>query len=812
MIQIRTEGNALDLPSNFSIDIEDSNPIFNDQGSQSIPATVPATRRNIRLLDAPHRLDTGRDPNNPIRKADVTEGAYIRRGTLNVTEASLKDGITFNIGFDNSEIYSRLSTLKLKDLSDLPVMEAPEGQGEPVQNLMDKLYKIYSSPDIYTDDFAVFPLVLSNETKDSNSSQIYWEIMNVPTNGRLFQPTTIKRLIDGEATDVTVPEGYMVSPFLRVWRVLELIFQDQGYDIETNPFKEDAELARLVVLNNSVDAICRAEINYADLLPDCTCEEFLTALWVRFGLVYNIDTSSEMVTLRLIRDIVSDCRVSALDSYVAGKEKITFEERQYIKLSAQTSIEGAEPSTERFEDFVKGIDISDIHLGTSIASWHNQGDAQDPHWDGDWNDSYWDDYDPYDDIEDPDIPDPDPDDRDDEYDTRSGVVAQASAPVTYSDDPYDMPDSKMLAREFVTGAWYKLDAINGKTQLSSSSFFDWDPQPEGLTALDLSSSDECIPIAYVNNYLSICGPYISDYCPFYLYGSRHFHSYIKGSDNSDDNGGETPLAFLFAYTVNKKTIGRVTPEGTNGQSLTLDDGSRPKISLLFQFKDGLFYNFWRQYDEMLRHDNRSVEVSVRFNKMSLPSINLLDTYTFKGVHALIDTMSYSLPAGKEVIADLKLRTIQPMGIYDIDAEQNVPDFAAAARKIVWALHSETFSSALNTDALRQKVLTQYIALTGYNPRGSEGDIYKLGLESIVFRYMVRVAPTWETDDSLTPPITNGLMTQRTYKAQLTYDIYEIHDMSTSTDPDNWELCADPIDQMKIETEYTAYLYSKFELV
>lgn len=97
MIEIKTGGEALDLPSGFSIEIEDSNPIYNERGSQSVPATVPATRRNCRLLAAPHRIDAGIDPNFPEQSAEVVEGPYTRRGVLNITEAGKKEGITLSL-------------------------------------------------------------------------------------------------------------------------------------------------------------------------------------------------------------------------------------------------------------------------------------------------------------------------------------------------------------------------------------------------------------------------------------------------------------------------------------------------------------------------------------------------------------------------------------------------------------------------------------------------------------------------------------------------------------------------------------------
>lgn len=117
---------------------------------------------------------------------------------------------------------------------------------------------------------------------------------------------------------------------------------DLGLTVLSNPFKPDSELWRLVVLNNAADSVCTGKIKYADLMPDSTVEEFLNALWVRFGLVYNIDENKHTVSLRFLSDIL-ECGVSEpLDQYIAGTEKITYNERQYVKLSAKTSIEGAE--------------------------------------------------------------------------------------------------------------------------------------------------------------------------------------------------------------------------------------------------------------------------------------------------------------------------------------------------------------------------------------------------------------------------------------------------------------------------------------
>ncbi|MCM1311267.1 MAG: hypothetical protein NC301_09665, partial [Bacteroides sp.] len=785
MIQIRTKGEALDLPAGFGIDIEDTNPIYNERGSQSIPATVPTTRRNIRLLDAPHRIDAATDPNLPERTAEVIDGAYIRRGVMNITEASKKEGITFNVGFDNSTVYSKWAAKKLSELSDLPTyIPRDQGGGYEIDWLLDELYNIYLNPRPTIDDFAIFPLAVNKETDGNGADEkTYWEVLNVVGSRGLEQLAKVKRLIDGVVTEVSIPAGYCVSPFLRVWRVLELIFSDLGVIMQANPFKS-GELAKLVVLNNAADSCCRAEIKYSDLMPDCTVEEFMNALWVRFGLVYNVDYNTGVVYLQFIKDIINQRGARSIDDTVTGFEKITFDTRQYVKLSAQTSIEGAAPSNERFEDFAKGLDVSKVRLGTHVSQWTNTGTQDDPKWDGDVRDDYWDDDyrdDDYPDPEpwDPDYPDPD-DDRDDGRDDGDDrddygdyyamrAASRAGASVSTTNDSF-------LAREFITGMWYRLDATNNKVRLSSSSFFNWDPQPEGLTALDLSSDDECVPIARVSTVGTGTNHSFNDRCPLYLFGARHYHSYIKGSDETEESGDQTPLAFMFAYTKGGKTFGRLNGEGDDGQPMTLDDGTKPTISLLFQFKDGLFAKFWADYDEILRHGNRAVEVSTRVNTLNLLNYNILSAYKLKGIRCLIDTMTYSLPAGREIPVDMKLRTIQTQGKYDIAAEQNVPDFSAAARHLEWRLKQESWDATdYNTWENRTKAATKYKQQSGYKEHGEIGDYWYVGAEGAIYTGKAKGATDWKSDATLQSPTSAGQVIQKIYKGIAGFDIFEVHD-------------------------------------
>ena len=78
-MRITKNGEAFDLPVNFSIDIEDSNPVFNDRGSQSIPATVPATPHNERLTNFADRIDAGSDPRADASHCEVADGIVAKK-------------------------------------------------------------------------------------------------------------------------------------------------------------------------------------------------------------------------------------------------------------------------------------------------------------------------------------------------------------------------------------------------------------------------------------------------------------------------------------------------------------------------------------------------------------------------------------------------------------------------------------------------------------------------------------------------------------------------------------------------------------
>lgn len=386
MVRIEINNEALDLPAAFTLDMEVTNPIFNETGTQSLPATVPATPRNLRLLGFPTRLDACADPRQEARKCMVISGALARSGTVNIVSASVKEGITLNIGFDNSVAYEAWQNRKLSDLSGLPEIKLYDRdiREDVVHETMTRIYAGDYRHGEY-EDLAVFPVVLAApKVSEDEFGQVHYayEMLNAPHLESMQQPQKVWRMIGNEYTEVNVPTNYGLSPFVRVWRVIELIFADLGVELSSNPFKESLELSRLVVLNNAADALVTSTIRYKELLPDVTVTQFLNALWVRFGLVYAVDSDARTVRLELLSEILAKAPVAEWGDRMANYPMVNFEEPRYLKLSAKTSLEGAAPACERFEDFMKGLTLDGLYYGREIVKWKLNADTGD--FDSEW--------------------------------------------------------------------------------------------------------------------------------------------------------------------------------------------------------------------------------------------------------------------------------------------------------------------------------------------------------------------------------------------------------------------------------------------
>lgn len=369
MTKIETSRGYLDLSSQFRIDIEETNPATNDRGSQSIPVTVPCTPQNAKIFGQAHRVDMAARPLSDDDSCTISDGVYLRRGKIHLVSAGRSEGYEFNVGLDTSTAYQAWRAMRLSSLN-LPTYEAAS-----VADLCQRMENIMNGLEA-DPDFAVFQIttnIVEKSTTESVGIEIVTKIneyLNEMTvadpdtdagdwtqvpQSLVWQARTNTILVNGEEVQVSLPAGYGVTPFLYVWKVIELIFDAYGYTLRSNPFREDDTLRRLVILNNAADCCCTGTLHYSDLMPDCTIEDFMQALRAKFGLVYVTDSNTAEARLFFLRDLAKPVGQPDIDLTNSRIREpfISYEEPRQVRLSSNKSLEGAAPPNDRFESFLR---------------------------------------------------------------------------------------------------------------------------------------------------------------------------------------------------------------------------------------------------------------------------------------------------------------------------------------------------------------------------------------------------------------------------------------------------------------------------
>lgn len=350
-IRITIDGQNLDLPQNFNVKVDFYSPIFNTLGSQSMTVTIPLTPHNLDLLGHPERLDNV--SRMPFIDGVLTDGPYMRSIRINILSAS-DAGIELSFGTDESLLYSSWNDLKLRDIPDLPVY-TPAGATatDKVNALITLLNGIYKRTD-ENSDFRVFPVALEFEDRpDEPTDKDYpkFTILNdlIETFNIRDGLGEIHTNLNGEARTMTfgkdddksvdVPLGYGISPFLRVGRFLHILFSSFGYTLEENIFDTDAQLKQMVMLNNTMDAICAGYIDYKDLLPDCTVNELLESLKARFGAVVFLNGNTKVARLLLLKDILTSGAMDDLTGRHSALPSRTFSKPSRLVLKLNNNYE-----------------------------------------------------------------------------------------------------------------------------------------------------------------------------------------------------------------------------------------------------------------------------------------------------------------------------------------------------------------------------------------------------------------------------------------------------------------------------------------
>ena len=358
MIIIRKQqtGEVFDIPSDFKMQIDNTSPVFNALGSLIVSASIPNDQpgTNRRLLGFPNRAESSERPPSEM-PVIVSYGSFIRNGSLTVNSAiNSKGTFSCSIAFDEGEMYERMKTVKLKDLNSLQVIIMP------VSDIVAMLNRLVHYDDPQS-DLSVFPLCLDNfenyEITEGSPMKYNRELLFLngykeSEDGTTYNLTDIDHYYNASAERVEVDlPGFGISPFVRVWKILELIVAHLGYYIGSNPYKEHFQLRKLVAVNNVADAIVSGRIDYKVLMPDITMGDFLSSLFARHGARLFFNSNTRVVDIVLLKDILQSEEYRQLDGYQSSPYDLVFTKAKQLKITGQRSLYRTSVASDTWEDF-----------------------------------------------------------------------------------------------------------------------------------------------------------------------------------------------------------------------------------------------------------------------------------------------------------------------------------------------------------------------------------------------------------------------------------------------------------------------------
>ena len=297
-MRLTTEKGDLDLPFNFSFEMERNNPILSDEGDATIPATLPSTKRNRQNLDHIERIDRVGDSLVDI-PAVLQVGSFAKNGRLIVDTAHVRDGYNVSFAIENSSLYCQFKDKTIKEIFG----EYNNGAGYQdythvgLANIIDHLNDIYYArvPGV---DYTIFPVAVS-KYKENDVERFQYN--NAVQDGSLVYE---KRVVREGDVNMTVPDGYGVSPFVYLWNMLRRLFTIIGYSVASNVFTV-GWLKNIVVLNNCSDTIVNGVINYKDLVPSCKLSELLHWLKDKFHVHVRVDSNDKNVYIVSMEHILA---------------------------------------------------------------------------------------------------------------------------------------------------------------------------------------------------------------------------------------------------------------------------------------------------------------------------------------------------------------------------------------------------------------------------------------------------------------------------------------------------------------------------
>lgn len=344
------------LPADFRPELSRTNPFLSDEGSQSVPLTLPASDHNLLQIGFIHR---GTSTQRPIKKIPtiMADGAAWMQGTLYIEQVNKNEGINCTFYTNEGQLYEKIKDYKLRDLNWPELKGTGSDYASKAKYWMNKFLRIIQGNETQPDEYYICNVWTDTKFYVGKSKKGTFLFLNeLSYENEVLSFYAMKEQVyyegnDDNATQITAPVGFGITPFLRVGYVLRHIFKEFGYTLDNNIFDLNESLKRLIVLNNVADAIIDGNIYFKQLLPNVTVEDFLKAIRLKFGLEF-IQKGSH-IYINFWKDNLNLSPDMDLSKYIRDKETFIIEDKKAISLEFEPLTDQPDYVHTRNVDFEK---------------------------------------------------------------------------------------------------------------------------------------------------------------------------------------------------------------------------------------------------------------------------------------------------------------------------------------------------------------------------------------------------------------------------------------------------------------------------
>lgn len=347
------KGEILEVYPDTKIEVERTNPFFNEYGEQAVPFDIPASEHNRRLLGFPDTF--GRIEKMTPANVAIQDGEFYSQCRQYILAATRKGSISTSFYLNDGSFYSRIQNVKLTDIFD----DVIEFQGDSVEQKVTAAIEFCRQLRNGNDPrFAIFPVLVDDDsgldrgfshkivnafghddtfnvpTEKADSSETFSAFNPDNPDGNADFYNAQERVEYVDTLPISLTPGYYISPFVRAAYVLRRVFGYFGYELVDNFFTTVEPFSSMVLLNNVIDPLVNGRLRIADLLPDVSVSDFLALFRKKFCCEFTADEGKRQADVVFLKDVVDMQPVADLTSCLTAEPTISYKaEKDYKRIT-----------------------------------------------------------------------------------------------------------------------------------------------------------------------------------------------------------------------------------------------------------------------------------------------------------------------------------------------------------------------------------------------------------------------------------------------------------------------------------------------